>query len=100
MIGLDAIALSPKELGRGQDENGQLMIWRSLISNQVLVSGSRKTGSAAAIKREADQRSYVILEEGNQPVNLLRTAVRNLNVMIIVIWEQRIPEIFLSSART
>ena len=79
VIGLDAIALSPKELGRGQDENGQLMIWRSLISNQVLVSGSRKTGSAAAIKREADQRSYVILEEGNQPVNLLRTAVRNLN---------------------
>ena len=67
------------ELARGQDENGQLMIWRSLISNQVLVSGSRKTGSAAAIKREADQRSYVILEEGNQPVNLLRTAVRNLN---------------------
>ena len=75
VIGLDAIALSPMELARGQDENGQLMIWRSLISNQVLVSGSRKTGSAAAIRREADQRSYIIQEEGNQPVSLLRTAV-------------------------
>ena len=79
VIGLDAVALTPMELGRGQDENGQLMLWQSLISNQVLVSGSRKTGNAAAIRREADQRSYVILEEGNQPVNLLRTAVRNLN---------------------
>ena len=75
VIGLDAIALFPRELDRGQDENGQLVVYQSLISNQVLVSGSRKSGSAAAIRREAEQRCYVILEEDNQPVNLLRTAV-------------------------
>ena len=75
VIGLDAVALSPMELQRGQDEHGQLVIWKSLISNQVLVTGSRKSGIAAAVRKEADQRSYVILEEGDHPVTMLRTAV-------------------------
>ena len=71
IIGLDAVALSPRELDRGQDENGQFMLWRSLISNQVLVTGSRKTGWAA----NRNRGDYVIIEEDNLPVNLLRTAM-------------------------
>ena len=75
VIGLDAVALSPMELGRGLDEFGQLAVWRSVISNNLMVTGSRKTGGAAAGRGEAHLRSYVVAEEGNQPVNLLRTAV-------------------------
>ena len=75
VIGLDAVALSPMELGRCFDEFGQIAVWKSAISNNLMVTGSRKTGSAAAGRGEANQRSYVIAEEGNQQVNLLRTAV-------------------------
>ena len=75
VIGLDAVALSPMELGRCFDEFGQIAVWKSAISNNLLVTGSRKTGSAAAGRGEANQRCYVIAEEGNQQVNLLRTAV-------------------------
>ena len=75
VIGLDAVALSPMELDRDQDENGQLIMWKSVISDRVLVSGSRKSGSAASVRNNVDHRSYVILEEGSQPVTFLRTAV-------------------------
>ena len=75
VIGLDAMALYPVELGRSLDEFGQLAVWRSVLSNNLMVTGSRKTGSAAAGGMDANQRSYVIAEEGNQQVNLLRTAV-------------------------
>ena len=75
IIGLDSTALFPMEIDRGCDEFGQIAIWRSMISNSLMVTGSRKTGSAAAGKGVADQRSYVIAEEGDQPVSLLRTTV-------------------------
>ena len=75
IIGLDAVALSPMELGRSLDEYGQLVVWRSVISNNLMVTGSRKTGSASAAKGEVHQRSYVVAEEGNQQVSLMRTAV-------------------------
>ena len=76
VIGLDAVALFPREIDRDQDEHGQLVMWRSLISNQVLVSGSRKSGWASPVYTQTvDHRSYVVLEEGDQPVTLLRTAV-------------------------
>ena len=75
VIGLDAIALSPIEIDRAQDENGQLIMMRSVISNQILVSGSRKTGHDVSMRNDLDHRSYVIMEEDEQPVKLLRTAV-------------------------
>merc|ERR1712020_479576 len=63
------------EMARYHDESGQLVLWRSLISNQVIVTGSRKTGLAATIRTSSNQRSYVITEEGNNPVTLMRTTV-------------------------
>ena len=60
IIGLDSTALFPMEIDRGCDDFGQIAIWRSLISNSLMVTGSRKTGSAAAGKGVANQRSYVI----------------------------------------
>ena len=76
IVGLDAVALfAPMELGRTFDEFGQLVLWRSVISNNLMVTGSRKTGSAASGRGGAHQRSYVIAEEGHQQVSLLRTAV-------------------------
>ena len=75
IIGLDACAMSPMEMARYHDESGQLVLWRSLISNQVIVTGSRKTGLAATIRTSSNQRSYVITEEGNNPVTLMRTTV-------------------------
>ena len=75
LIGLDACAMAPMELARYHDECGQLVLWRSLISNQVIVTGSRRTGASTTVRTSSNQRSYVITEEGNYPVSLMRTAV-------------------------
>ena len=66
VIGLDALAFAPLELGRGHDDHGQLVIYRSFISGALMVAGSRRSGAATAVRGEANQRSYVITDENNQ----------------------------------
>ena len=75
MIGLDSCALAPYEVARWHDSFGQLTLLRSVISNKLIVIGSRNTGSATIGSRGMDQRTYSILEEGNRPVKLLRATV-------------------------
>ena len=73
VIGLDALAFAPLELGRGHDDHGQLVIYRSFISGALMVAGSRRSGAATAVRGEANQRSYVITDENNHEVSLMRT---------------------------
>merc|ERR1712020_268073 len=69
----DALAFAPLELGRGHDDHGQLVIYRSFISGALMVAGSRRSGAATAVRGEANQRSYVITDENNHEVSLMRT---------------------------
>ena len=71
--GLDALAFAPIEVGRGHDAHGQLVIYRSFISGAVMVAGSRRSGAATAIRGETHQRSYIITDEDNHEVSLMRT---------------------------
>ena len=73
VIGLDALAFTPVEMGRGHDEYGQLAVYKSFISGAVLVAGSRRSGNAASNHGESHQRSYVITDENNHEVSLMRT---------------------------
>ena len=73
VIGLDALAFAPIELGRGHDDHGQLVLYRSYISGALMVAGSRRSGAATAVRGEANQRSYVITDENNHEVSLMRT---------------------------
>ena len=75
VIGLDACALAPFELARWHDNHGQTMLYRSVISNKVIVTGSRRTGAATTVSAGTSQRTYAIVEEGNRPVSLLRASV-------------------------
>ena len=75
VIGLDVCTLFPYELGRWSDDNGQLVMYKSLLSNRVIVTGARRTGSMAPKSRfesNSNLRSYVIAEE-NEDIQLLRT---------------------------
>ena len=72
VIGLDVCTLFPYELGRWSDNNGQLVMYRSLLSDQVIVTGARRTGSMAPrTSFESNLRSYVIAEQ-NEEIQLLR----------------------------
>ena len=73
VIGLDALAFTPVEMGRGHDEYGQLAVYKSFISGAVLVAGSRRSGNAAPNHGKSHQRSYVITDENNHEVSLMRT---------------------------
>ena len=73
VIGLDALAFAPIEVGRGHDAHGQLVIYRSFISGALMVAGSRRSGAATAIRGETHQRSYIITDEDNHEVSLMRT---------------------------
>ena len=77
VIGLDVCTLFPYELGRWSDNNGQLVMYRSLLSSQVIVTGARMTGSMApGIGFESNMRNYVITEE-NETIQLLRTSFQD-----------------------
>ena len=72
VIGLDVCTLFPAEVARWSDQHGQLVLHRSVLSNRVIVSGARKTGSAAPrANLESDLRTYLIAEE-NEVVQLRR----------------------------
>ena len=78
IIGLDACAMAPFEVARWHDDHGQAALYRSAISNKLIVTGSRRTG-ATTTSGEAgtDQRTYSVVrgEEDNGPVSLLRASV-------------------------
>ena len=74
VIGLDALAFAPIEVGRGHDDHGQLVVYRSFISGALMVAGSRRSGVATASRGEIHQRSYVITDENNHEVSLMRTS--------------------------
>jgi hypothetical protein len=69
LIGQDNIAFGPREEFRLADEAGQLVCYRSYISDNLLLSGSRRTGRASA-QAQVGQRRYLVREEGAE-VNLL-----------------------------
>ena len=73
VIGLDALAFAPVEIGRGHDDHGQLVVYRSFISGAVMVAGSRRTGAATSVRGEVNQRSYIVTDEDNHEVSLMRT---------------------------
>ena len=75
IIGLDSCALAPFEVARWHDDRGQMMLYRSAISNKLIVTGSRKTGAASVDSTGTAQRTYSVVEEGNRTVSLLRTTV-------------------------
>ena len=83
LIGQDNIAFGPREEFRLADEAGQLVCYRSYISDNLLLSGSRRTGRAG-VQNHVGQRRYLVKEEGAE-VNLLlsKTKVssnsRNIN---------------------
>ena len=69
LIGQDNIAFGPREELRLADEGGQLICYRSYISDNLLLSGSRRTGEAGVLN-QVGQRRYLVTEEGSE-VNLL-----------------------------
>ena len=75
IIGLDSCALAPFEVARWHDDRGQMILYKSAISNKLIVTGSRRTGAASADSTGTAQRTYSVVEEGNRTVSLLRTSV-------------------------
>jgi hypothetical protein len=69
LIGQDNTAFGPREEFRLADEAGQLVCYRSYISDNLLLSGSRRTGRASA-QAQVGQKRYLVKEEGAE-VNLL-----------------------------
>ena len=69
LVGQDNIAFGPREEFRLADEAGQLVCYRSYISDNLLLSGSRRTGKASA-QAQVGQRRFLVSEEGAE-VNLL-----------------------------
>ena len=75
LLGLDNVAWGPKEEGRFADESGQLILYRSYISSQLLLSGSRRTGPGSTTTNDVGQRHYLIKEEGSE-VSLMRSGIQ------------------------
>ena len=63
LIGQDNIAFGPREEFSLADEGGQLICYRSYISDNLLVSGSRRNGEARVLNK-VGQRRYLVTEEG------------------------------------
>ena len=62
LIGQDNIAFGPREEFRLADEAGQFVCYRSYISDNLLLSGSRRTGRAS-VQNHVGQRRYLVKEE-------------------------------------
>ena len=75
LIGQDNIAFGPREEFRLADEGGQLVMYRSYISDNLLISGSWRTGVGASVQNQVGQRRYLVTEEGAE-VNLLMSKTR------------------------
>ena len=75
LLGLDNVAWGPKEETRFADESGQLILYRSYISSQLLLSGSRRTGPGSTTTNDVGQRRYLIKEEGSD-VSLIRSGIQ------------------------
>ena len=75
LLGLDNVAWGPKEETRFADESGQLILYRSYISSQLLLSGSRRTGQGSTTTNDVGQRRYLIKEEGSE-VSLMRSGIQ------------------------
>ena len=75
LIGQDNIAFGPREEFRLADEGGQLVMYRSYISDNLLISGSGRTGVGANFQNQVGQRRYRVTEEGAE-VNLLMSKTR------------------------
>ena len=75
LLGLDNVAWGPKEEIRFADESGQLILYRSYISSQLLLSGSRRTEPGSTTTNEVGQRRYLIKEEGSE-VSLMRSGIQ------------------------
>ena len=69
MTGQDNIAFGPREEFRLADDAGQLVCYRSYVSDNLLLSQSRRTGRAG-VQNHVGQRRYLVKEEGAE-VNLL-----------------------------
>ena len=70
LIGQDKIAFGPKEEFRLADEGGQMICYRSYISMNLLLSGSRRTREGSRVLNQVGQRRYLVTEEEAE-VNLL-----------------------------
>ena len=68
------MAFGPKEECRVADEGGKLVCYRSYISDNLLLSGSRRTGPESKVQNQVGQRKYLITEEGAE-VSLLRSGL-------------------------
>ena len=75
LLGQDNVAWGPKEVDRVADGSGQLILYRSYISSQLLLSGSRRTGPGSTTTNEVGQRRYLIKEEGSE-VSLMRSGIQ------------------------
>ena len=62
LLGQDNIAFGPREECRLADEGGQLICYRSYISENLLLSGSRRSGQESKVLNQVGQRRYLSLE--------------------------------------
>ena len=75
LLGQDNVAWGPKEESRFANESGQPVLYRSYISSQLLLSGSRRTGPGSTTTNDVAQRHYLIKEEGSE-VSLMRLGIQ------------------------